>query len=231
MPLSIVLRRFDGLGPRVGVTPQQRMVGLDLQGAGPSYSTNLIRLASAACPASCPSARWKRGRPPTSFGGSHRALWAPTQGDPLNWDASIGLPNHRYFVFEYKAVEDENPYPYVELDIDQLKTYQDLNDAVGDTVVWYVLPCWTGPNVSGTFLPAVARLRTLRSGDPRPVGSAPAPPGVPPNLPLTRGVRPRPWLRVLLYVADPTTMLTSGRFRTNVKTASLRRTCPQRQEG
>jgi hypothetical protein len=149
-------------------------------------------------------------------------LWAPTQGDPLNWDASIGLPNHRYFVFEYKAVEDD-PYPYVQLNIDQLKTYQDLNDALGDTVVWYILPCWTGPNVSGTFLPAVARLRTLRSRDPRPVGSAPNPPGALPNMPLTREehVLGR-GCEAYFYVGDPRTMLESGTFRTNVNTASLR---------
>ena len=38
-------------------------------------------------------------------------LWAPTQGDPLNWDAALALPNYRYFALEYKAVEGGSGQP------------------------------------------------------------------------------------------------------------------------
>src|SRR4051794_15734559 len=85
-------------------------------------------------------------------------LWAPTQGDPLNWDASI-LEAEVAEVWErYKAVEEGSPYPFIELDIAQLKLYKDRNDWVGATVVWYLLPRWEAATVPGTFLPVEARL-------------------------------------------------------------------------
>jgi hypothetical protein len=148
-------------------------------------------------------------------------LWAPTQGDPLNWDASIALPNYRYFVFEYKAVEEGHPYPFISVDTAQLRLYKDVNDLVGATVVWYVLPFWEAVTVPGTFLPAEARLRTLRARHPH--GLPPAPPGVPPELPpdreeheLGRGCE------AYFYVADPAKMLDSYAINADAEHATLR---------
>jgi len=68
-------------------------------------------------------------------------LWAPTQRDPYSWDISGALPNGRHFVFEYKAVEGYRG-PYVPIGPAQLDEYIDINDRLGRTFVWYVLPMW-----------------------------------------------------------------------------------------
>jgi hypothetical protein len=87
--------------------------------------------------------------------------------------------------------------------------------------VWYLLPRWEAATVPGTFLPVEARLRTLRAR--HPLGAEPVPPGVPPELPpmreehtLGRGCES------YFYVADPATMLASGKFSTTVAQATLR---------
>ena len=51
-------------------------------------------------------------------------LWAPTQADPVKWDAALGLPSRRYFVLEYKAVERVGLVaPFIPIPIRQLKDY------------------------------------------------------------------------------------------------------------
>jgi hypothetical protein len=111
-------------------------------------------------------------------------LWAPTQADPVKWDAALGLPGRRYFVLEYKAVERVGLVtPFIPIPIRQLKDYVADNERVGATVVWYLLPYWTEAVAPGVTMPAQAEFRTVRASHPK--GQPPAPPG-PDAVPPTR---------------------------------------------
>lgn len=145
-------------------------------------------------------------------------LWAPTQRDPYSWDLSGGLANGLHFVFEYKAVEGFRG-PYVPIGRAQLEEYIDINDRLGQTFVWYVLPMWEYHCPPGSVLPAVAARRTLLAEDPRPWWRAgdelPLPAGAePPMIPewraemaLSRGCES------YFYMAEPQRIKDSGTVR------------------
>jgi hypothetical protein len=142
-------------------------------------------------------------------------LWAPTQGDPLNWDAAVALPNYRYFVLEYKAVEGGSGQPYVPIDTAQLYTYSAINRTFAAPLVWYVLPYWKEMVDPGQFLPSAAHYRTIQSNDPAGLGPQPPGPGFPPvprrrrtEYALARGCE------TYFYVAEPTAMLAHAKLDT-----------------
>jgi hypothetical protein len=111
-------------------------------------------------------------------------LWAPTQADPLNWDAAVGLLGWRCFVLEYKAVEGgASGKPYITIETAQLKAYVADNKRVGADAVLYLLPYWTEVVASDVTMPAEAKLRTLRAGHPN---GQPPEPAYPQALPPTR---------------------------------------------
>ena len=101
-------------------------------------------------------------------------LWAPTQSDPLNWDAAVGLAGHRYFVLEYKGVEEGTPTPFIPIDTPQLKAYRDDNRRVRVALVWYLLPYWTHVVDPRNPMPRQAGYRTIRAEHPG--GQPPSPP-------------------------------------------------------
>ena len=142
-------------------------------------------------------------------------LWAPTQGDPLNWDAAVALPNYRYFVLEYKAVEGGGGQPFVPIDTAQLTTYSTMNQTFKMPLVWYVLAYWKEAIDPGQFLPAVAQTRTLQAEDPAGLEPQPPGPGFPPaprrrrtEYALARGCE------TYFYVATPEEMLAHPKLNT-----------------
>lgn len=145
----------------------------------------------------------------------HARFWAPTQNDPRKWDLSTALPTGRHFVFEYKAVEGY-PEPYVPINQDQLAAYAALNDGLGRTLVWYVLPAWDVDVPVGQVLPWEATFRTIRAHDPRiewragthrpQPDRAQAVPSQRKEMALARGCE------AFFYIADPERLRTDSRL-------------------
>jgi hypothetical protein len=144
-------------------------------------------------------------------------LWAPTQNDPYAWDVSGALPNGLHFVLEYKGVEGDRG-PYVPINRSQLDAYIRLNERIGGSLAWYLLPAWTHSGQPGRVLPAEANVRVLRTGDPRPQWRAgiraPDPSTMPPTDPperteaaIARGCE------TYFYVVEPTRIEASGAIR------------------
>ena len=120
-------------------------------------------------------------------------------------------------MFEYKGVEGY-PEPYVPINQKQLLTYFSLNEQLGATLVWYLLPAWNIKVTPGQILPAAAEFRVLRAADPRPdwrsgvrrpdpalVASAT---GARDEMALARGCES------FFYIVDPERLIEDGRLRT-----------------
>jgi hypothetical protein len=122
-----------------------------------------------------------------------------------------------HFVLEYKGVEG-HPQPYVPINQDQLLAYAILNDEIGQTFVWYLLPAWDIKVDPGLVLPAAAETRVLRATDPRAdwrTGRRAPDPELVTKAPSTRVETAfARGCEAFFYVVDPLRLLEDGRLKT-----------------